>query len=111
MIEAVIETVVIGLKQPLILWLSIFYIIFEAVSIYDTRLIQWKKLGDIPQDTPTPPAWTAFFGIFGWAIIVILFFLNWPYTLTLMLIVFLLKVAPVMEILGQIIISPFMHVK
>ncbi|MBL4644627.1 MAG: hypothetical protein JKX80_02050 [Candidatus Pacebacteria bacterium] len=106
-----IETLVTGFGQPLILWLSVFYIISEAISIYDTRLIQWKKLGDIPKDTPTPPPWTAFFGISGWLTIIVIFFLNWPYALALMLVVFLLKVMPIMETFGKIIISPFMRVK
>jgi hypothetical protein len=102
-----IESILNAIEQPLILWLSGLYIFSEAISIYDTRLIQWKKIGSIPQDTPTPPPWTAIFGILGWVIIIAILFLNWQYALTLMLAVFILKVLPVMETLGEIITQPF----
>lgn len=100
------DTVFLALESPLILTLTALYIISSAISIYDTRLIQWKKLGDIPQDTPTPPAWTGIFGIWAWIILFILLVLNWQFALVLAVIVFILKVLPVMENIGKLITYP-----
>lgn len=44
-----------------------------------------------------------------WAIFIALLYLNWKYALVLFAIKFVLKVLPVLEIIGNILMSPFKH--
>lgn len=105
MIETIITT---AFESPLIISLTIGYFLSEAVSTYDTRLIQWKKTGDIPQYTKTPPEWTGLFAMATWIILVALLILNWQYGLLLWIAVFILKVIPVMDNIGRLLLTTFL---
>ena len=61
----------------------------------------------LPPDEPMPPEWVGWFGWAQWAIFIVLLYLNWKYALVLFVIKFLLKVLPVLEIIGNVLLRPF----
>ncbi len=100
-----------AIDSPSVIIVTIFYVISESIAIYDTRLIQWKKHGMIPKNTPTPPAWSAIFGVLGWLLFIGLILLNWKYGIIVILVVWVLKVLPVLETIGKILMTPFITKK
>lgn len=105
MLEAALVIINSALDSPLILSLTFVYIVSDAISIYDTRLIQWRQNGMIPKDTPSPPNWTGVFGILSWVTIIVTIILEWQYGLLLWLIIYILKIIPVMETIGGVIVK------
>lgn len=53
------------------------------------------------------PSWVGIFAWLQWAIFIVLFVLNWKYALIIFAFKFILKVLPVLETIGNILMSPF----
>src|SRR5262245_48404327 len=92
---------------PLTISLTVGYFLAASVDTFDTRLIQAKKAGDLPPDHPMLPEWTMLITFAMWGIFAVFLYLNWRYALTLFVIKFVLKVLPVLETIGNILMAPF----
>lgn len=91
--------------------LTIAYFLVASITTFDIRLIQAKKSGTLPQDEPELPAWIGIFAWLEWGIFVWLLVLNWKYALVLLVIKFILKVLPVLETAGNVLMRPFRPAK
>ena len=87
--------------------LTAIYFFCESISTFETRIIQAKRDGTAPADEQSLPNWTAIFIWIGWITFIILVFLSWKYALIIFFIKFILKVLPVLETIGNILMSPF----
>ncbi|PIP17636.1 MAG: hypothetical protein COX43_03255 [Parcubacteria group bacterium CG23_combo_of_CG06-09_8_20_14_all_35_9] len=96
-----------AINSPIIIILTVLYAITSSITTFDIRLIQAKRDGTLPPDEPMLPAWTGLFGWLGWGIAIALIFLNWKYAIFVFVIGFILKVLPVLETIGNILMSPF----
>ena len=92
---------------PLIIGLTVAYFIVASVTTFDIRMYQAKRDGLLPPDEPMLPAWVGIFAWMQWIIFAILLYLNWKYALLLFAIKFVLKLLPVLETIGNILMSPF----
>ena len=95
------------INSPIIIALTIIYFIAESISTFDTRIIQGKKRGLLPPDTPMLPEWTGVFALLVWGTWIFLFILNWAFAFILLVIKFVLKVLPILERIGGFIVSLF----
>lgn len=91
--------------SPLMIILTIIYFLAASITTLDIRLIQAQKFEG--QDFGTLPAWTGIFHWLQWALFIVIAVLNWKYAIVLFIIKFILKVLPVLEIIGNILMSPF----
>jgi len=96
-----------AISSPIIIGLTILYCITESIATYDIRLIQWKKHGTLPHNTQLLPKWTGVFTWLSWLVLVALIFLNWKYAIAVFIIAFILKVLPVLETIGKLLVTPF----
>ena len=93
-------------SQTLIV-LTIAYGVVSSVTTFDIRLVQAKKNGTLPSDEPDLPKWVAILFWIEWIIFSVMIYLNWKYSLLIFAIKFVLKVLPVLETIGNILMSPF----
>jgi hypothetical protein len=101
------------LDSPLILTLSVFYILVQAIRIYDVRLIQAKQSGLYSRvaekaEGRSLPQWINIFHWAGWVIFIVILLLNWKYSIALYALLFILKTLPILENLGSLIMRPFL---
>lgn len=89
-----------------IIVLTVAYVIISSITTFDTRLIQGKKNGTLPADEPGLPKWTAILYWLEWIIFAVMFYLNWRYALIVFAVKFALKLLPVLEIIGNILMLP-----
>jgi hypothetical protein len=92
---------------PLIIGLTVAYFLVASITTFDIRLIQAKRDGILPPGEPMLPTWVGVFAWMQWAIFLVLLYLNWKYALVLFAIKFVLKVLPVLETIGNVLMSPF----
>ena len=92
---------------PLIIVLTVAYFLVASITTFDLRMIQAKRDGRLPPDEPMLPKWIVVFDWLQWIIFAVLLYLNWKYALVLFAIKFVLKVLPVLETVGNILMSPF----
>lgn len=95
------------INSQILITLTAIYFVAAAVTTFDIRLIQAKRRGDIPADAPLLPRWTAVFIFLMWGTWIFVLFLNWRYAIFLFVAKFVLKVLPVLETIGNILMSPF----
>jgi hypothetical protein len=98
-------------STPLLIALTIVYAICAAITTFDTRIIQAKKHGYLRESDAQVPSWTGLFGILLWATWVAIFLLSWWYALLLFVIKFVLKVLPVLENIGALLLTPLVGMK
>ncbi len=91
--------------SPLYLGLTILYFFVASIVTFDMRLNQAKMFEGV--DYGTLPAWTGIFYYLQWAIFIVLAILNWKYALIIFGVKFILKFLPVLETIGNILMSPF----
>ncbi len=113
MVDLVNDILSAPLNSPSILVLSVAYGIAWSVRIYDTRLSQVKTRGlysgvAIRAGGRSLPDWVAVFGMTGWVILIVLVVLNWRWAIVLYVILFILRVMPVLEWFGGILMTPFL---
>ena len=90
-----------------IIILTVVYFILSAITTFDIRMIQARRDGTLPPDEQMLPDWAGVFVWINWVVFIVLLFLNWKYAILVFFIRFILKVLPVLEIIGNIIMSPF----
>jgi hypothetical protein len=93
--------------SPLIIGLTVAYFLVASVTTFDMRLTQAKRHGDVPADDASLPQWVAGFYWAQWALFLALLYLNWKLAIALFVIKFVLKVLPVLEIVGNLLMAPF----
>ena len=93
-------------NMPIIIVLAIVYFVCAAITTFDTRIIQAKKAGFLPENESQVPEWTGLFGIVMWLAFTALFVLNWWFALVLFALKFILKVIPVLENIGAFLLLP-----
>lgn len=96
-----------AINSPIVIFVTILYLITSAITTFDIRMTQAKRNGNLPPNEPMPPRWVAYVFWADWSFALALIFLNWKYALLIFVIRFALKVLPVLEILGNLIMSPF----
>ncbi len=92
---------------PPIIGLTVAYFLVASITTFDIRITQAKQQGVLPLDEPALPTWVAIFPWLQWAIFLALLYFNWKYALVLFAVKFVLKVLPVLETVGNILMSPF----
>jgi len=92
---------------PLLISLTVAYFLVNAITTYDIRIIQVKPSGQLSPDYPSLPSWVGIFVWLNWIIFAALLYLNWKYALVVFALRFVLKVVPVLETIGRMLISPF----
>lgn len=96
-----------AVNSPIVIFITILYVITSAITTFDIRMTQAKRNGSLPPDEPMPPSWVAYVFWADWAFALILILLNWKYAVLIFVIRFTLKFLPVLEIVGNAIMSPF----
>ena len=91
------------IESPIIIIVTIIYFLTSAVETFDIRLTQAKKAGE---DIEQLPIWVNFFYLASWVLFIILFLLNWKYAILVFIIKFILKVLPILEIVGNVLMAP-----
>lgn len=114
--ELIHDIVSAPLNSPLLLALSAIYLLVESIRIYDARLIQAKERGlysgvAAAAEGRSFPQWVNIFHWAGWIIFVMLLLLNWKYALALYALLFVLRVLPVLERIGSIIMHTFLRTR
>lgn len=99
------------INSPIVIILTILYFITSAITTFDIRMIQAKRDGRLPPNEPMLPSWTGLIAWLDWGIIIALLFLNWKYAIVVFIIKFILKVLPVLETIGNLLMSPFKQKK
>ncbi len=94
------------LSSPIYIGILVVYFICESISTFDTRIIQAKKNGFLRNDEAIVPEWTGLFAILGWLSFIALLLLNWKIAIAVFIIKFILKVVPVLEIIGALLLLP-----
>jgi len=89
-----------------IIIILILYFLFASITTFDIRLVQGQKDGSIPLSHKLP-VWVGIFHILEWGILIYLAVINWKFAVLLYIIKFVLKVLPILEIIGSIIMIPF----
>lgn len=90
--------------SPIYISLISAYFLSASITTFDTRLIQARWDG---QDYGETPGWTGLFGWLEWALFCAMAILNWRVAIGLFVLKFILKVLPVLETIGNVLISPF----
>lgn len=93
--------------MSILIILTIVFVITSSIVTFDKRLIQAKRNGTLPPDEPMLPSWV---GLVVWihlGLALALFLINWKYAVIVFIAMFFLAVLPVLEIIGNILMSPF----
>ena len=88
------------------LGLTYHYFIISSITTFDIRLIQAKKSGLLTLSEQLPK-WVAIIHWIEIVILITIILLNWKVAIVVYLVRFVLKVLPVLETIGNIIMSPF----
>lgn len=115
-LESIITDIVRApIDSPLILVLSVLYLLVQAIKWYDVRIYQKKRFGTSSAIAERAeghkfPDWARALHTFGgWAILIALLLLNWKYTLVLFVFLWFLKFLPLLENLGELMMRPFLR--
>ena len=100
-------SLLIPYNSPILIGLTILFGIIASITTLDIRLIQAKKSGALPVDEPGLPKWVSILYWIEWLTFGVIVYLNWKYAIIVFATKFLLKVFPVLEIVGNILMSPF----
>lgn len=92
------------IESPIIIILTIIYFFSSAIETFDIRLVQARKEGIEVEELPQ---WVALLYWLNWFLGLALILLNWKYAIVVFIIRFILKVLPVLEIIGNILMAPF----
>lgn len=90
--------------------LTIVFIITSSIVTLDKRLIQAKRNGTLPPDEPILPLWVGLIVWIHWGLALALLLINWKYAIIVFIAMFLLAVLPVLEIIGNMLMSPFKQI-
>lgn len=95
------------INSPFLIALTVCYFITSSITVFDKRLFQAVRNGDIPEDEAKLPYLVSFVWwfqlLFGLAIVL----LNWQFAIVIFISKFILSVLPVLELIGNVIMAPF----
>ena len=91
----------------LLMSISIALFVCSSITTFDKRIIQAKRAGVLAADHPNLPEWVALLHLLDWALLITLLILNWRVGLLVWVVLFTLKVLPVLEIIGNVLMAPF----
>jgi len=83
------------------------YFLSESISTFDTRIIQAKKGGYLRESDIAVPGWTAIFIFIGWVSLIAMILLNPIAAFVVFIVKYILKVMPVLENIGALLLTPF----
>lgn len=92
------------LSSPVFLIIILLYFIASSIETYDIRIIQAYKAGE---DVKLLPKWVGFVYWICWLLFLLIVLLNWKYAIIIYLVRFILKVLPVLENIGALIMIFF----
>lgn len=87
--------------------LTIAFVITSSITTFDKRLIQARRDGTLPSDEPLLPSWVGLIGWIHWGLALALLIINWKYAIIVFIVMFVLAVLPVLETIGNILMSLF----
>jgi hypothetical protein len=93
--------------SPIFLGLSVSLFISYSITTLDKRIIQGKRSGTLPPDHANLPKWVSIFHFLDWGILIAMIVLNWKVALLVWAFFFVLKILPVLETVGNILMAPF----
>lgn len=96
-----------NLNSPLLLILTVIYFIISSITTFGIRITQAKKNGTWDNSEPDLPRWTDSFYVLETIILIIILILNWHLGIAVYVLKFILKVLPVLETIGNILMRPF----
>lgn len=104
------------INSPILLVVSIAYATVESIRIYDARLIQANTKGSYSRvaseaDGRSLPHWVGYIHFAGWVLFVVILVLDWMYAIALYVVLFILRVLPVLERIGALIMRTFLQVE
>lgn len=93
--------------------LTVIFFITASINTFDKRLIQAKRGNQaVPTyDGPLLPNWVIIIHIIYYGSLFVLLFIDWKVAIAFILIKFVLDVLPVMETIGNVLMSPFKQKK
>ena len=96
------------IESPIIIIITIIYFLSSSITMFDIRINQAIKEGIEIRPLPN---WVAYLYWLNWLLGLLLIMLNWKYAILVFVIRFIFKVLPVLEIVGNFIMSPFKNIK
>ena len=93
-------------SNPFFIITLILFTITSSITVFDKRMIQAHRSGEMKSNEMLP-SWVGIIGWIHWILGAILILINWKYALIIFVGKFVLSVLPVLEILGNFIMSPF----
>jgi len=94
------------LSSPLLLTLAAVLFLVSCITTLDKRIAQGKKSGTLPADQPDLPKWVLALHFLDWGLLITLLVLNWRVGLLVWAVLLVLKVLPVLETIGNILMRP-----
>lgn len=94
------------IQSPIFIALTIAYFFCASITTFDTRIIQAIKGGFLDPNSVKIPKWIGIFVILQWLIFIGLVTLNYKYAIIIFVIKFILKVLPILENVGAILLIP-----
>ncbi len=85
--------------------LLIAYGVTSSIVIYDIRLDQERRFNG--RDAGSLPGWTIVFHWIAYACAIALIFISWRAFITIFVVRFILKLLPVLETIGGLLMIPF----
>ena len=87
--------------------LILLFALTSSITTFDIRLMQAKRDGTLPSSDPLLPSWVAFTYWIHYGLIFTMLLLDWRQALSVLVIGFFLKVLPVWETIGNVMMRPF----
>ncbi len=95
------------INSPILIVITIIFFITSSITTFDKRLIQAKRNNVQPPNEPMLPTWVGLISWLHWGIGLGILLLNWKYAVLIFIIKFVLSILPVLEIVGNVLMSPF----
>ena len=93
-----------SIGSPVVIIITVVYFFTSSIEIFDIRITQAQKQGI---DEESLPHWVTYLYLLNLVIGLSLILLNWKYAILVFIIRFILKVLPVLETIGNMIMAPF----
>ncbi len=93
--------------QPILIILTVVFILTSSITTFDKRMIQAKRNGTLPADEPMLPSWVGIISWLHWGIMLAMLLVNWKYAIALFVIGFIFEVLPIWETIGNVLMRPF----
>lgn len=95
------------ISSSVLIILTALFAVTSAITVFDKRLIQAKKHNPEFAHDQMLPHWVKWVWWVHGILLVAIALLNWKYALVVYLIKFVLSVLPVLETIGNMLMSPF----